>query len=113
MKSVKLDPTIFVDGLRASTTSATLGAEPTVTEETYAVHTMANGKAVGPGQLRAWIIGLHENTTIICELHCIIVDIRRWRSSKKTHHQNISHTTKERTECSTDRGMSLVAHEDK
>lgn len=32
--SGKLDPTIFVNGLRELTTSATLGAEPAVTEET-------------------------------------------------------------------------------
>ena len=76
---------------------------------------MANAKAVGPDGLPAELLklGLHENRTILRELHRITKLVwhggqvpQQWKDTTI----KVLHKKKDRTEYGDYRGISLVAH---
>ena len=71
-KSETLDPTV-ISKIPQRPVAEALGEEPTEDEVAAASRSMANAKAVGPDGLPAELLklGLHENRTILRELHRI------------------------------------------
>ena len=71
-KSETLDPTV-ISKIPQRPVAEALGEEPTEDEVAAALRSMANAKAVGPDGLPAELLklGLHENRTILRELHRI------------------------------------------
>ena len=71
-KSETLDPTV-ISKIPQRPVAEALGEEPTEDEVAAALRSMANAKAVGPEGLPAELLKLrlHENRTILRELHHI------------------------------------------
>ena len=71
-KSQLLDPTV-ISKIHQWPVVGALGVEPTEVEIAAALRAMANAKAVGRDGLPTELLklGLHENSTILRELHCI------------------------------------------
>ena len=95
-----------------------LGVESTESELIGALRSMANTKAVGPGELLVEILKLGRNRdpTVLREFHRVIKLVwhqrevpQRWRDAVI----KVLHKKKDRTECDNYRGISLVAHADK
>ena len=91
-----------------------LGIEPTENEVTRALRSMANAKAIGPDELSVELLtlGINHNPTVLREFHRVIQLVwhqrevpQRWRDAVI----KVLHKTKDRVECGTYRGISLVA----
>ena len=86
-KSPRLDPNI-AEGLHQWPENMPLEIQPTMQELTGAIHSLANGKAVGPDgvSVELFKINLNGDPTLRRSLHDIVVCIRRGggcRSSAK------------------------------
>ena len=114
-KSETLDPTVM-SKIPQRFVAEALGVEPMEDEVAAALRSMANAKAVGPDDLPAELLklGLHENRTILRELHRITKLLRHGGQVPQQQWKDatikVLHKKKDRTECGYYRGISLVAH---
>ena len=106
----------IIEGLSLKPTALSLGDPPVVSETKKALRSLANGKTMGPDELPAELLKLglsdsfHE---ILLVFHDIIVAV--WMTGEvpqewKDATIKVLHKTKDRTECSNYRSLSLVAH---
>ena len=92
-----------------------LGVEPTENELIGALRSMANAKAVGPDKLPVELLklGINYDPPALREFHRVVKLVwnqrevpQRWRDAAI----KVLHEKKDRTECGSYRGISLVAH---
>ena len=108
-------PTI-IKGLSLEPVALSLGDPPVVDETKQALRSMANDKAMGPDELPAELLtlGLSDSShEILFALHGKVVAV--WMTMKVSQEWkdaaiNVLHKKKDRTECGSYRGLSLVAH---
>ena len=113
-KSPRLDPNI-AEGLDRWPENMPLGVQPTMQEPTDAIHSLANGKAVGQDgvSVELFKITLNGDPALRRRLLDIVVPI--WRGGgcatavERCHHHGTPQK-KDRTEYGNYRGISLVAH---
>ena len=113
--SAALNRTI-IEGLSQKPTALSLRDPPVVSETKKALRSIANSKAMGPDELPSELLklGLSDSPhEILLAFHDIIVAVwltgevpQEWKDATI----NVLHKTKDRTECSNYRGLSLVAH---
>ena len=106
-----LDPTV-ISTIPQRPVAEALGEEPTENVVAAALRSMANAKAVGLDGLPAEVLklGLHENRTILRELHRITMARRTSPQLWKDATIKVLHKKKDWTECGNYRGISRVAH---
>ena len=115
MTSAVLSRTI-IEGLSQKPTALSLGDPPVVSKTKKALRSMANGKAVGPDELPAELLKLGPSDSsheILLVFYDIIVAV--WMTGEvpqewKDATIKVLHKKKDRTECSSYRDLSLVAH---
>ena len=112
--SPRLDPNI-AEGLDQWPESMPLGVQPTMQELTDAIHSLANGKAVGPDgvSVELFKITLNGDSALRRRLLDIIVHI--WRGGEVPQQWKytiivVLHKKKDRKECGSYRNIALVAH---
>ena len=116
-KSPRLDPNI-AEGLDQWPENMALGVQPTMQKLTDAIHSLANGKAVGPDGVSAELFKITLNGDPALRRRLLDIVVRIWRRGEVRQQWKytiivVLHKKKDRTECGNYRGISLVAHADK
>ena len=113
-KSPKLDPNI-AEGLDQWPENMPLGVQPTMQELTDAIRSLASGKAVGPDGVSIELFKITLNGDSALRRKLLDIVVRIWRGDEAPQQWKdaiimVLHKKKDRTECGTYRGISLVAH---
>ena len=113
-KSPRLDPNI-AEGLDQWPENMPLRVQPTMQELTDAIHSLANGKAIGPDGVSVELFKITLNGDPALRWRLLDVVVRIWRGDEvpqqwKNYVIIVLHKKKDRTECGNYRGISLVAH---
>ena len=92
-----------------------LGVQPTMQELTDAIHSLANGKAVGPDGVSVELFKITLNGDTALRRRLLDIVVRIWRGIEVPQQWKdaiimVLHKEKDRTECGNYRGSSLVAH---
>ena len=111
--SPRLDPHI-AEGLDQWPENIPLGVQPTMQELTDAIHSLANGKAVGPDGVSVELFKITLNGDPALRRRLLDIVIRIWRGGEVPQQCKdtiimVLHKKKDRTECGNYRGIPLVA----
>ena len=92
-----------------------LGVQPTMQELTDAIHSLANGKAVGPDGVSVELFKITLNGDTALRRRLLDIVVRIWRGIEVPQQWKdaiimVLHKEKDRTECGNYRGLSVVAH---
>ena len=95
-----------------------MGVHPTMQELTGAIHSLANGKAVGPDGVSFELFKITLNGDSVLCRRLIDIIVRIWRGAEVSQQWKdaiimVLHKKKGRAEVGNYRGISLVAHADK